>query len=492
LPDLETKINRWVEGQLDGWIHRTIDDRKVIQDPVHGLHYFQPHEIEIIDSPIVQRLRYISQVGLAKWLYPGACHTRFDHSLGMAAMVEDFTEALKRTKSAGVLVNEDTINNLRMTAILHDIGHSPFSHAGESFLDEWSPEIHIARTTQKTEFGQAKVHEILSHMIVTSKAFSDLLNNMNSKYKIRLESTHIANLIVGVCDDPQNDFWMVDMINGYFDTDKMDYMKRDSHFAGIKLDLDFERIMNSFQIEHTSTGYRRLVPKIATLRNLEQFAFNKLLMFSSVYHHHVVRAADRLFDAALEWIFEEKKKLKGTVLTSVADLLDFTDADFFTTNNQNDEIINQYIDRIKSRNMYRRAGIVSLATVDPSTRKNLAGFLSMAVRPDAVRKLRRVITAKMNMPDSDYHDIWIDMPPNPTLQELDKLELEISPGKTVPYEYLSPGVHNRLQAYAEATWQTHGFAIPSQKEEVFTTLKETLHTEFGVELNDYAKVLSKI
>lgn len=101
-----------------------------IRDPVHGFIHRTPLEEEIIDTPLFQRLRRIKQLALASMVYPGALHTRFDHSLGVMHLADRLSERLLDD-------DRETKRIMRLAALLHDVGHGPFSHVSETIIDKF-------------------------------------------------------------------------------------------------------------------------------------------------------------------------------------------------------------------------------------------------------------------------------------------------------------------------------------------------------------------
>jgi len=108
-----------------------VRSKKVIHDCIWGTELLQPWEIAIIDTPLIQRLRFIHQTGFAYTVYPTCTHSRFDHTLGVLAQCSIMAKTLREVRRKG-LMRESDINQLRLAAILHDVGHGLFSHASET------------------------------------------------------------------------------------------------------------------------------------------------------------------------------------------------------------------------------------------------------------------------------------------------------------------------------------------------------------------------
>lgn len=121
---LQDQVSAWVEQQFRGWIPTVVKTPKVVRDPIHQFIWLEPYEVAIWDTPVVQRLRHIHQTALAYLVYPGANHTRFEHSLGTVEVAQRMLDAIARWHT----VDEGVRVHVRLAALLHDVGHVLFSH----------------------------------------------------------------------------------------------------------------------------------------------------------------------------------------------------------------------------------------------------------------------------------------------------------------------------------------------------------------------------
>ncbi|WP_052409360.1 HD domain-containing protein [Paraburkholderia oxyphila] len=176
----------------------------LLRDPVHGDIELNPAEVQIADLAIVQRLRGIKQLGTAHLVYPGALHTRFDHSVGVCAVAHEIVTALRHS---GLHVTEDLETAIAIAALLHDVTHVPFGHTLEDerrLFDRHDEGSRLAQLFSR-ELGHALerlgLREIVGHLL-------------------GLSSTESA---------PQ---WAKDIVSGCIDADLLDYLRRDSYFAG--------------------------------------------------------------------------------------------------------------------------------------------------------------------------------------------------------------------------------------------------------------------
>ncbi|MCP8304160.1 MAG: HD domain-containing protein [archaeon] len=251
-----------------------------IRDPVHGYIHITDVEREIIDTSIFQRLRRIRQLAGANLTYPGAQHTRFEHSLGTMYLAGLAGSSL----SSKTHITEDDIQELRLSALLHDVGHGPFSHLFEEALTE-------KRDT---------THEDISQRIIRETEIKDVIE------KHGFDSKDISELALGL--SPKRPKFMNEIIAGGLSVDIMDYLLRDSYFTGVEYGrVDVHRLINSFEIVD-----ERLAIDQAALYAFEAFTIARYEMFKAVYFHKTVRAAQAML-------------IRSIILAD--DELNFTDVD---------------------------------------------------------------------------------------------------------------------------------------------------------------------
>jgi HD superfamily phosphohydrolase len=257
-------------------------DNLEIRDPVHGFIYRHSHEREIIDTRVFQRLRSLHQLALAYLVYPGATHTRFDHSLGAFHVAGGLAKTLVKSESDQRLV--------RLAVLLHDIGHGPFGHAAEPILKRHSlPEVFAGRE-------EAKIHELISAKII-------LENEELGQYLSDKEREKIAGLLAGTFGDT----YLHEIVSGPIDADKQDYLLRDSHFTGVKYGIyDQERLRNTLVV-HEDNEERVLAISIDGLHTLEQFVLAKYYMTTQVYRHRIRLITDQMISRAISLGIEEDK-----------------------------------------------------------------------------------------------------------------------------------------------------------------------------------------
>ena len=229
-----------------------------ITDPIHDFIRLNRNERQIIDTSVFQRLRRIKQLSGAHLTYPGAQHTRFEHSLGVMHIASMAGIALQ---SKGITTKDD-ISNLRLAALLHDIGHGPFSHLFEEVLQR----------------KNKKSHEQIGKQIIRNTEIGDILSKNGFDKKL------IQNLAMG---EGKLQF-MNEIVSGALSADMMDYLLRDGYFTGAEhAKIDHNRITYSLDVYKN-----KLALDHSALVNFETMMISRFQMFKAVYFHKTVRAGE--------------------------------------------------------------------------------------------------------------------------------------------------------------------------------------------------------
>ena len=243
-----------------------------IKDPVHGYIEVTPTERAIIDTPQFQRLRRVKQLSAAHLTYPGAEHTRFQHSLGVMHLSGEIARRLQDVE----LIDQEDASKIRIAGVLHDIGHGPFSHLFEEVLE-------------KRDMN----HEQMSTRIVSETDVGDVLITNG------FDAEEMGKLSVGSldCDKP----YINNIIAGQFSADVLDYLPRDSYFSGVEYGkVDYDRLVRSIGVVDDT-----LAVKDTALYVLESMVIARYMMFKAVYFHRSVRAAEVMLVRAMELADEE-------------------------------------------------------------------------------------------------------------------------------------------------------------------------------------------
>jgi uncharacterized protein len=294
-----------------------------ITDPIHKFIRFTDLEKKIIDSVVFQRLRRIKQLAGAHLVYPAAQHSRFEHSLGTMHVAGLAGEHLF---SIGA-IEKESIQELRVASLLHDIGHGPFSHLFEEALKVTGNKNHEtigAEIICKTELG-----DILSGFGYSPKTISEISFG-NSKVKFKNE-----------------------IISGSLSADLMDYLPRDGFFTGVEYGkVDYNRIINSFRV----TNNESLALDISSFYSFESMMISRFEMFRAVYFHKTVRSAEVML---LHSILLSSEALNLSKL-SLNDYLKLTDDSILwkISSSENNkiakEMISNYLERKLLKCVYER------------------------------------------------------------------------------------------------------------------------------------------
>lgn len=253
----------------------------VIKDPVHGVIQFteaENHWVKpFIDSPNFQRLRHIKQLGLADWIFPGAVHTRFNHSLGCAYVASQISEKLH-------LSTQDK-QKVVLAGLLHDIGHGPFSHTFEELF-----------------YQKCLRHEDWTPLFLQEYADTGLLEHHPETQLTTQTFLSIQNLIM---HQEKNQKLLADIVSSQLDADRLDYLLRDSHFCGVSYgQYDFAWLLHCLMIVEQE-GQQRLGITVKGVGVVEHYLMARRLMMKNVYHHAKKYTAEFLLTLFLKYLAQE-------------------------------------------------------------------------------------------------------------------------------------------------------------------------------------------
>jgi HD superfamily phosphohydrolase len=237
---------------------------EVVRDPLWNNIRLDAEALAVVDTPAVQRLRYVRQLGHAFLVYPGATHTRFEHALGAFHLAR---RALAQLEENGAAVDGAEARRVRLAALLHDIGHYPFSHALE-------------------EAGLPG-HEGLAERHLTHGALAEVLGRLD------VPVAALMSLIRGRSREP-----LAGLISGSLDVDKLDYLSRDARQCGVPYGvIDVDRLLATLTVAapRLPGAPPRLALREKGLAPLESLLFAKYQMYRNVYWHHAVRSATAMF-----------------------------------------------------------------------------------------------------------------------------------------------------------------------------------------------------
>jgi uncharacterized protein len=245
---------------------------EILRDPVWNNIRVDELTLKLVDTEVFQRLRYVRQLGWTYLVYPGATHSRFEHALG--------THHLSRRTLALLCEAEDSASIgeidqaiVRSAALLHDVGHYPFSHALE-------------------EIGALHHEDVALPLITEGSVASLLASHLGKDAPLK-----IFDLIRGRSESP-----LQGLISGSLDLDKIEYLKRDAFMCGVPYgEIDVDRLTNSLVIvDDPETGRPALGVQEKALSALESLLFAKYQMYRNVYWHHAVRSATAMYKRLVE------------------------------------------------------------------------------------------------------------------------------------------------------------------------------------------------
>jgi len=466
-----------------------VRDNKVIRDSAFGFNLFYRYEINLLDCPIVQRLRFIHQTAFAFFTYPSATHTRFEHSIGCAALAERILRSLidKKTQYE---INETMQAEVRIAALLHDVGHGPFSHASELIYKKFD-EIKNLKNENKEKFNDADPHEIVGYFIITSGRFKTFFNVVRDlygdtyKFLKDVNLDNVASMIIGQHPLKEMSF-LAEIINGPFDVDKLDYIIRDGYFTGLRTTIDIDRLFYGLGIElDKKTEIPHICVDLEAVTPLEQLLFNKMLLFSSVYHHPKIRAALRNFINIFNLIRENDIPcLEGITFSKVVDFLKLDDYDFFNGLCKNSNII-QLVSNLKNRILFKRALVLCQDSLSTITSQ---GYLSLiGEKDDEQKKICGLISDEVH---EDVHNIAIDFPDEPRFYKTAiGSRVKITPEKIIPLSNIYP-TGGWVRGFSEYRYRVFIFCMPGKEKSVGKAAFEILEDNYKIKANDMAFYLA--
>jgi len=330
---------------------------KHVRDPLYGYIDLNDAEQQIVDSPEMQRLRRIRQLGLSNLVYPSGTHTRFQHSLGVMHLAGKFAESLN--------LNDERRQELRIAGLMHDSGHGPFSHASEVVAEQKG----------------------LSHEELSCRKVRKLGD------RIPVDTDRVEKIIHGELEIGQ-------AVAGEIDADRMDYLQRDAYFTGVEHGtIDAETIIRVAEIDS-----RRLVFNHKAVQALEGLLTARFHMMKSVYTHHASQIAEKMLQRSLESYIEQ-----GNEVEKMMSLDDYE---------AHNELMNSegparnIYSRIKDRKLYKRALVWDIDDLAQDQLEKLEReidekTLEKEIAEQADLKQEEIITDKPWTPEIQHLDIKV-------------------------------------------------------------------------------------
>ncbi|WP_455364110.1 HD domain-containing protein [[Eubacterium] cellulosolvens] len=338
-----------------------------IKDPLYGYIRISEFEKDVIDTVPVQRLRRIRQLSGAEYVYPAANHSRFEHSLGVMHLAGLMCE------NVPLDLDENDIQALKIAALLHDLGHGPFSHIFDPILIKYLK----------------KTHEDMTIWLIKESEVRDILQK-------QVDIAKVSNLAVGRLKEKARPF-MDQVISSAVDVDKMDFVARDSYHTGAEYGYtDIFRLIYTMDVHENN-----LTVNSSALATLEAFLLARLESFKTIYFHRASRAAQIMLVKALE---NAREELDLTTFPTIEDFLALDDYNVWhrLKKCRRSESIIQDLER---RNLLKCAYEITLYTKD--------AVVTSIFTNETVRKhLEEEISSSASV---DVEDIHIDVPSLPSV-----------------------------------------------------------------------------
>lgn len=341
---------------------------KSFYDSVWGTIEINEGEIFILNSPLLQRLRHIKQLGLADLLYSSANHSRFSHTLGVLQAADAMTIQIeKELKKNHVSTRKDTKQLIRLAAIFHDCGHMVASHASEQFFQKNRdyPLYNMVKDVRRcfrTNLGikEPALSEIISLLFVNSPAVRDLLGCLEKgldgfDFSIVNRDIAIEKICCFIIGFPFSEDLIPysQVICGRIDSDKLDYLKRDSHSTGVPVAVDMSRVFQKLRVVQSKKnrtmlavgGGHQVAYKIAiapaAINTIDQLIISRFMMFENIYYHQKTLTAEEM----LRYAFLKISTSTKGILDSFSKILFLTD-DIVIHNNFSKSVLS-VIDRFE-------------------------------------------------------------------------------------------------------------------------------------------------
>ncbi|MBJ6361628.1 HD domain-containing protein [Paenibacillus sp. GCM10012307] len=300
-----------------------------IRDPIHGFISLTKDEQRIVDTPEFQRLRRIRQLATTYLLYPSAEHTRFPHSLGVMQVSSLVFDKVFEKRKDVLGWSEDERKKyrqmLRLASLLHDIAHAPFSHVSDDLFDE-----------------NVKGHEGMAGKIITNSNVTPIVDKIGAEYGFN--SSSIAALITGNAFH-SDERLIADIFASELDSDKMDYLLRDSLYTGVKYgNFDLDRVLNVLSLCYRE-GEWKLGVEYDGVEAVEGLILARYFMFTQVYLHRTRRIYDNIMIQLLKEILVRDSST-GRLPLEVQDFIKWDD---YSVIEKAKEIKSPWADRFLNR-----------------------------------------------------------------------------------------------------------------------------------------------
>ncbi|HIH69818.1 HD domain-containing protein [Methermicoccus shengliensis] len=334
---------------------------RIIRDAVHGHIHVENDALRLLDTPQMQRLRRVAQLGFCSLVYPGANHTRFEHSLGTYHLASVLCSLM------GASIPQDELRTFRLAALLHDVGHPPMSHTTERVLCTFD----------------GLIHTNIEH-IMRATELEEMLG------EVGLSLGEVGRLARGNTE-------LGRLLSSEIDVDRMDYLVRDAHYTGVAYGLvDVQHLLHQLTLK----GGKAVLLE-GGVHAAESLLVSRFLMYPTVYLHHVSRIAECMLGAGIESLLSS-----GCAKPSAIRMMDDWEL-FQLLASSEDELASEMVARIKGRRLYKRAVYVGMDAIECS--------LELLGRKD------RLATQIAQEAGVEKHEVLVDIPPMPEMEEMKTL-----------------------------------------------------------------------
>jgi deoxynucleoside triphosphate triphosphohydrolase SAMHD1 len=559
LNEIQNFAESFASAKLDSYIASlkktsTKTGKKEINDPLWGSIALTELEILIVDSPLVQRLRYIKQLGVIHWVYPGAVHSRFEHTLGVLHQVQNLINALNSiaiAQGSGRIVNDEYRHLLRVCAVLHDVGHAAFSHVSESALQRLPAfEVIAAEFAKQHKVENKSLSEIVAFYIIQSSAVRNMLEYLLDRFSnlMRFDTDRTKNInavirkisdaIIGKKIDDKVPL-LHELISGPFDADKLDYFVRDAMMAGTPSVVDISRLIQKISIRSVEPinlpdeiarsvqaiegNYSLFGIKWSGVSVLDELHLARVLLYAKIYRHTKVIAIEQMLSGVVRALAMSVEPLKilsflynydddlllamNAEQLSVAIGVNYDSLD--STHKQHIDVACRVLRSVRERRLSVKAFQLQLRYPQDLLEKDeiqssgLKDMREELAHPQQCELFRRQITEEVKkllkiIQIDDFNDAYVDatilvhhLGQTPGGTQIERAYLMPASGRPIPFrEYV---VSRNAWAAAYMSDQPVGFVFaPSELADLtFIAVEKLVRIKYGVKLPASALEASK-
>ena len=316
-----------------------------VRDPIHDYIDLTPLEVRLVDTPAYQRLRWIRQLGPTNLVYPGANHTRHEHCMGTCHVVGRIADSIGLDSHDKQLAS--------VAGLLHDLGHSPFSHLGDEVA---GLEDHVIRTTKLV--SDTEISDILSEEGIDSKEINEIIQGAHK---------------------------LGPLVSGDLDGDRLDYLVRDAHYTGVSTGVDAGRLITTMAMVDEN-----LVVHQGGLPAVEALLTARFAMYPTVYFHSFVRGAELMLARAANSAISSNK-------FTYDDFTTFTDHQFLSELDRAGGFPQKTVKDFENRRIVKSAVSITKKQAEDS-----------GLNRSSKEEYENSIAAKLGL---DASDIYVDLPP---------------------------------------------------------------------------------